>query len=226
MKTELTKKIEQAICYWSPSNIGDIKINSFRNRYTVTEVPVEHSTTKGGIVDAVCISEYFRSKDEERFCFAVENRKKGLNYFVDCPYGKCLDSSDYLQCDIRNCKLNGKHVMYGDEQILCTCFEIKITVSDFKSSHGHNFFGNMNYYVVPVEIYQDIKSLVPEDIGILIYYHNSCSIRTKKKPTYREMTDEQQKWILLSVMKRLADTYQKRLSESQNQKNSIVDDIL
>lgn len=224
MKTELTKKIEQAICYWSPSKIGDIKINSFRRRYTATEVPVEHGTIKSGIVDAVNISEYFGSKTEVTFCRGVQYRKIGLHNVIQCD--KCIDDDDYLNCDITSCRLNGTRVIYDDERILCTCFEIKITVADFKSSHGHNFFGNMNYYVVPEEIYQDIKSLVPEDIGILIYYHNSCSIRTKKKPTYQEMTEEQQKWLLLSVMKRLADTYQKRLSESQNQKNSIVDGIL
>lgn len=105
--------------------------------------------------------------------------------------------------------------------MLITCIEIKVTKSDFKSEHGHNFVGNMNYYAVPEEIYKDIKPLVPEGIGILVYLHKGVyvGLRSRRKPTFRTMTDEEQKWLILSVFKRVRDMdfarYQKWLQRAK-----------
>lgn len=43
---------------------------------------------------------------------------------------------------------------------MATCFEMKITKSDFKSKNGHNFVGNRNYYVIPKNIYPKVKEMV------------------------------------------------------------------
>ena len=106
----------------------------------------------------------------------------------------------------------------GIEKILITCYEIKVSKSDFKSKNGHNFVGNLNYYVVPNEIYNDIKNLVPDNIGVIVYYDGKkpptknilgqyrCSytgLRSKKESGYRELSDDEQKWLLLSAMKRI-----------------------
>ena len=34
-------------------------------------------------------------------------------------------------------------------EVLIVCVEIKVSLSDFFSRHGHNFVGNANYYAVP-----------------------------------------------------------------------------
>lgn len=103
----------------------------------------------------------------------------------------------------------------GTQKILLTCFEIKVTISDFKSEHGHNFIGNMNYYAVPVEILGEIKAKVPPEIGILAYYHTDryCGLRSKRKAVFKEMSDEDQKWLILSTFKRIRDMDRKLFSD-------------
>ena len=107
--------------------------------------------------------------------------------------------------------------------MLITCFEVKVTKSDFKSEHGHNFVGNMNYYAVPEEIYKDIEPLVPEGIGILVYLHRGqyVGLRSKRKPTFRPMTHEEQKWMILSVFKRVRDMDYAQYLETIRRRNEI-----
>ena len=47
------------------------------------------------------------------------------------------------------------------------CFEVKSCVDDFKSKNGHNFIGDFNYYVMPFDVYEEIKNLVPYNVGVL-----------------------------------------------------------
>ena len=73
-------------------------------------------------------------------------------------------------CDEVGCRC--RHIReVGHQEILITCYEIKVSKSDFKSKHGHNFVGNCNYYVIPNELYAAVADLVPEDIGIILYLH-------------------------------------------------------
>jgi hypothetical protein len=51
-----------------------------------------------------------------------------------------------------------------------TCFEVKITCSDFRSANGHNFHSNENYYCLPKALVPKIAGEIPDDIGILAYY--------------------------------------------------------
>ena len=108
--------------------------------------------------------------------------------------------------------------------LLLTCIEIKVTKADFKSEHGHNFVGNLNYYAVPEEIYKEIEPLVPEGIGILVYLHKGMyqGLRSRRKPTFRPMTDEEQKWLLLSVFKRVRDMDYARYTELLNNRRDAI----
>lgn len=47
------------------------------------------------------------------------------------------------------------------------CVEIKTTFADFKSKNGHNFYGNYNYYAVPLDLVDKIMPLVPPHVGII-----------------------------------------------------------
>lgn len=217
----MTKTIEQAILEWHPSQIGNIKINKFRGEHTALEVPAECGTTKAGIVDAVRISEYFGDIENQYICRPALWRKDGFRGQVTCPEGKASGEAFPHYCKKTDCRWNGI-VHEGKPKVLLTCFEIKVTKSDFKSQHGHNFIGNMNYYAVPEEIYKEIEPLVPEEIGILVYLHKGqyCGLRTKRKATFREMSEECQKWLLLSVFKRIRDMdyakCQRRIQEARN----------
>lgn len=48
------------------------------------------------------------------------------------------------------------------------CYEVKSSVDDFNSQHGHNFIGDYNYYVMPREVYGAVSARIPYDIGVLV----------------------------------------------------------
>ena len=87
---------------------------------------------------------------------------------------------------------------------IIVCVEIKISLSDFNSKHGHNFVGNVNYYAIPAKLYPKIKDKVPPDIGVLLYYSGPYfwGIRKKKEAGFRELSVEKQKWMILAIAKR------------------------
>lgn len=205
-KTDLTKQIEQAILDWHPAKIGDIKINTSRREHTALEVVAECGTTRSGIVDAVRVSEYFGDYERRHICRPAQWRREGIRQGISCELGYHPSKPLPDFCEQTTCRWNGTSEV-GMQKILLTCFEIKVTKSDFKSEHGHNFIGNMNYYVVPEEIFKEIYPLVPGEIGILVFYHGEkyTGLRTKQKAVFREMSDEDQKWLILSVFKRIRD---------------------
>lgn len=48
------------------------------------------------------------------------------------------------------------------------CYEIKSSVEDFHSKNGHNFIGDFNYYVMPLDVYEKIKDEIPIRIGVYV----------------------------------------------------------
>ena len=219
-KTQLTKAIEQALLNWNPAKMGNIKINKFRGEHTALEVPVTCGTTVDGIVDAVRVSEYFDDIRTERICTFADLARHVKIHNGQLPCGLKLDSitGQGDTCSVTCCPHNGS-VSKGKPKVLITCFEIKISESDFRSSHGHNFVGNLNYYVVPKELADKIKTEVPPNIGILACYNigGIDRLRCKKPPLYMKTSDTAKMWMVLSVMKRIRGMdYQKAVSELKN----------
>lgn len=173
----------------------------FRGRSTAFEVPVECGTNTAGMVDCVRINEYFGDKEHTRVCRCHTWKRDGARRIpINCPKGIADSDKTPELCDNDRCRWNiWKEV--GRPKVLIQCFEIKITKSDFKSKNGHNFVGNLNYYVIPAELYEAIKDDVPEGIGIILY--NDGGLRRKRDATFREMTEEDQKWMILNVLKRI-----------------------
>lgn len=64
---------------------------------------------------------------------------------------------------------------------IVTCFEIKVTESDFKSKHGHNFAGNLNYYIMPSGLYDKVKNSIPDNVGVYVPYSYSLICAKKSK---------------------------------------------
>lgn len=59
------------------------------------------------------------------------------------------------------------------------CYEIKSSVEDFHSKNGHNFIGDFNYYVMPMEVYEVVKQEIPYKVGV--YCPNGTELRSIKK---------------------------------------------
>ena len=48
------------------------------------------------------------------------------------------------------------------------CYEVKSSVADFHSKNGHNFIGDWNYYVMPKEVFDEVKKEIPYGVGVLV----------------------------------------------------------
>ncbi len=48
------------------------------------------------------------------------------------------------------------------------CYEVKSSVEDFHSKNGHNFIGDYNYYVMPLDVYEKIKDEIPYHVGVYV----------------------------------------------------------
>ena len=105
---------------------------------------------------------------------------------------------------VRFCRLYKTKHTYTIDTVV-TCVEIKVSVSDFHSDHGHNFVGHCNYYAMPLALYKKVKDEIPDGIGVLLYYNgeNTCGIRKKIECKPRQLSEKTQKWLIISVAKRL-----------------------
>ena len=74
---------------------------------------------------------------------------------------------------MRNCERYGLEVGIGNGRVdfvtsklnyrnmrlpEITCYEIKVSISDFNSENGHNLVGDYNYYVVSEEVFEYMKT--------------------------------------------------------------------
>jgi len=198
MKSELTLEIENALKTY------EANANKARGRNLAFEVPVVNGTPHGGLIDAVEVTELTRTVDTNLRTCNWAWKGKGVS-FSEIGIG-CLLGRDYGLdgCDRTDCKCNGINYVYKDV-VRIYCYEIKVSRSDFYSKNGHNFIGNENYYIMPAELYSKIKEIIPADIGVIVYINTEKykGLRRKKDAEYKDIGDEAQKWLILSVFKRM-----------------------
>ena len=75
-----------------------------------------------------------------------------------------------------------------------SCYEIKISVSDFKSVNGHNLYGDFNWYVVTEEVYEWLikeENMGHLEYGIIVYKNGKLFIKKNAfENTYKKMPIE------------------------------------
>ncbi len=73
------------------------------------------------------------------------------------------------------------------------CYEVKSSIEDFKSPHGHNFIGDYNYYVMPEEVYNNLSknNALPYKVGVYAYSNNSlvCVKKAKRSLQTKAVTE-------------------------------------
>lgn len=47
------------------------------------------------------------------------------------------------------------------------CYEIKSSIEDFLSKNGHNFIGDLNYYIMPEEVFRAVRDSIPYNVGVM-----------------------------------------------------------
>lgn len=66
---------------------------------------------------------------------------------------------------------------YGNEIVDCLCYncnrevlcyEVKSSVSDFRSKSKWTFVGHKNYFVMPYSVYIQVKDEIPEKVGVFV----------------------------------------------------------
>lgn len=55
-----------------------------------------------------------------------------------------------------------------DTKGIFRCYEVKVSKSDFRSKAKKTFIGHYNYYVMPKELYEEVKDEIPNHIGVYI----------------------------------------------------------
>ena len=198
METDLTKRIKELTHHYAPK----IKRNMRTIRWA------DEVWTPTGIVDSIRFEDYYTSNlytcpflnpecfDEKRIAQATKNG----------PLGTCFRDHTTVSNDKKCHGCVYRHHEYS-VGMMATCFEVKISFSDFKSDNGHNFCGNENYYCVPAELAPKIESLIPQHVGILIYTEGKTVYGLKKyKPSiWQDVNPDAMCQLLYNAMKKWCD---------------------
>ena len=84
------------------------------------------------------------------------------------------------------------------------CFEIKVSKADFNSKAKLTFIGNKNYFVMPTELFDEVKDKIPKGIGV---YGNNTELimlgyplKCLKRATFQKLKEDKE--VILSSMLR------------------------
>lgn len=77
------------------------------------------------------------------------------------------------------------------------CYEIKSSLDDFNSEHGHNFFGDFNYYVMPLSLYEKVSNLIPWRIGVYTMDDKESFLTLTKKGQRMDRTKSLAEMLLM-----------------------------
>lgn len=88
-----------------------------------------------------------------------------------------------------------------DTKGIWRCYEVKTTVSDFRSPAAKTFIGHYNYFVMPGELYEKVKGEIPAGIGV--YVGGACVLKAK-----RQVLGADEKTLFESMVRSLSREYQ------------------
>lgn len=87
--------------------------------------------------------------------------------------------------------VNGRvDYMVMDSKGIIKCFEIKVSKSDFRSGNINSFEGDLNYYVLPHELFAEIKGEVPDFVGVYVCDEQYRYLTSVKKAKRQKITPE------------------------------------
>ena len=71
-----------------------------------------------------------------------------------------------------------------DTKDIWRCYEIKVSKSDFNSKAHNTFIGHYNYYVMPIELFEEVKDKIPSNIGVYCQLNSMNDIKKYKGNKY------------------------------------------
>ncbi|MGH1840520.1 hypothetical protein ABE867_07065 [Enterococcus gallinarum] len=75
------------------------------------------------------------------------------------------------------------------------CYELKVSLADFRSKAKLSFIGHYNYFVLPHALYVKVKEEIPAAIGVLVYH--AFAYQEKGSPGYFSVEKKPQRQSLL-----------------------------
>ena len=89
-------------------------------------------------------------------------------------------------------------------------YEIKRNKQDFYSGHAWSWIGNYNYFIMPKELYNEVKNDIPDGVGVWCVYESGKRrwIECEKKPKKRELLCSPND-MMFSLMQGLSREYRK-----------------
>lgn len=94
-------------------------------------------------------------------------------------------------------------------------YEIKRNKSDFYSGCAWSWIGNYNYFIMPYELYYEVKDDIPEGIGVWVVREYSKDMECIKKPKRRELlcSSSDMMFAMMQSMSREYKKYRKLLEK-------------
>ena len=97
-------------------------------------------------------------------------------------------------------------------------YELKVTRSDFYSKHAHTFKGHLNYFVMPHELYVNVKDDIPTNIGVWTareQYPHFCDCVKKAKRQPLGIDEDNLKFAFMQALSREHAKYRRMLAEPE-----------
>ncbi len=90
------------------------------------------------------------------------------------------------------------------------CYEIKSSVADFKSKNGHNLIGDLNYYVMPEEVYNEVEKLINYKVGVIVMNERE-EIYVKKNAKRQDRTKATSEMLLMMFRSAMRDVVKTKI---------------
>lgn len=218
-KTKETRLIEEKLDNWRPNKLANFKPSYMRTQVGIHECTVTHGDTKSGIVDYVWIADGFANEKNTYKCALLSNIKYVNPQFKCNRYPEeklkilknCFTELGVDETVCNNCVMKYRAVE-RDIAHYIICFEIKVTVNDFYSKNGHNFVGDLNYYVMLPKVYEAVKDDIPDNVGVIIANiskNDDVKFKIKKDGTLTVISEEDRNWFLQTALSRERKKYTK-----------------
>lgn len=142
-------------------------------------------------------------------CFAPNNPKLAKEYGIaEVTVGFQRNKQGHERVDF---------LSYDARNDIFRCYEIKVSMNDFKSEAKMSWYGNYNYLVITQELFQEKplqwwRDEVPEHVGIIVINTKSETKKAVKKATRLEITDEVREMLKDSLIRCLFYENNKRRS--------------
>lgn len=111
-------------------------------------------------------------------------------HYKDFFITECKNGSTYFPPPQGLLKFDGLAITKSYTQPCITGYEIKVSRGDFRQDdkwHLYLQYCNKFYFVVPAGLVK--KEELPDDVGLIYYYPESSTLRSKKKALYRDIEE-------------------------------------